>query len=283
MQALMKLSKTKQIFSALDCTELFIQNTISLPAIQNTVVKSDIVPPNIPIYQLVFLNEHILGDLSHFVNIENTTLEQSNCETWHKERRFRLTASLFHKIIYTRSTYDDLCTDIKREQNRSLSHIPAVAHGSSMEAVVRNKLRHLYCNNTIRKCGLVINPNFPYLGASPDGLMMRNEPCLIEIKTVYNPKDFSLEELYTNRKDFCLCKNDEGKFEIRKSHKCYTQIQGQLGVCNLNTCLFVLHFSSNKDMFIAEITFDKDLWQTSLNKLTEFYFTYYLPYLCTIF
>lgn len=75
---------------------------------------------------------NILGDLSQFVNIENTTLEQSDCDTWHEERRFRLTASFFRKIIYTRSTYDDLCTDIKREQNRSLSHIPAVAHDSSM-------------------------------------------------------------------------------------------------------------------------------------------------------
>lgn len=202
---------------------------------------------------------------------------------WHKERRFRLTASLFHKIIHTRSTYNDLCVEIKSEQNQSLSHIPAVAHGSSMEAVVRCKLRHLYSNNILRKCGLVINPNFPFLGASPDGLIMKNEPCLIEIKTVYNPKDLSLEELYTNRKDFCLSKNDKGNFELKKSHKYYTQIQGQLGVCNLNTCVFVLHFSSKKDMFITEIPLDKYVWQTSLFKLTEFYFTYYLPYLCTIF
>ena len=125
---------------------------------------------------------------------------------------------------------------------------------------------------------------FPYLGASPDALMMdvNQEPILIEIKTAFNPKNLILEDLYEERSDFCLTKNVNGQFELKKTHRYYYQIQGQLGVAHLQTCLFVFHFSKTDNMHIEKITFDIDGWATTLCKLRQFYFDHYLPHLCSI-
>lgn len=181
MQALMKLPKTKQIFTALNCTSLFIENTIPLPAIVSSAKKTDCLPPQLSVYEIVFLNEHVLGNLDDFIRLENETMEQANCNLWFEARRFRLTASMFHRILHTTSNKYELCESIKKKQNQSLAYIPAVKHDIDMEPVIRKKLQKLYADKLIRKCGFVVNPHFPYLGASPDGIMMGKEPVIIEI------------------------------------------------------------------------------------------------------
>ena len=73
----------------------------------------------------------------------------------------------------------------------------------------------------------MINPQYPHLGASPDGFI-KCSCCgegVIEIKCPFSVKDGMPEELHKKMGSFL---NQVG---IVKTHKYYTQIQGQLEIC----------------------------------------------------
>ena len=55
----------------------------------------------------------------------------------------------------------------------------AVNHGKTYESIAIKKFEELN-NLAVSKVGLCVNPNFPYLGASPDGLI--SEDTILEVK-----------------------------------------------------------------------------------------------------
>ena len=80
--------------------------------------------------------------------------------------------------------------------------------------------------------GLIINTNYPHLGASPDG-MTQCKYCgsgLVEIKYPFSAKNFKSDEI--NVKLRFLSQN--GK--LKRSHKYYKQIQGQLSIADKDFC-----------------------------------------------
>lgn len=98
-------------------------------------------------------------------DIEFNTREQSDSQTWFKERRIRLTASRFGQICKMRSTtsckntiYDLLYAC--EVQAKSLQY------GRDMEAIARTELKK-NINKKIETCSLLIDPIIPYLAASP--------------------------------------------------------------------------------------------------------------------
>ena len=78
-----------------------------------------------------------------------------------------------------------------------------------------------------------MNPLYPYLGDTPDGLV-KCQCCgdgLIEIKCPYSVKDDHPNALQSKHQTFL---NAQG---LVSSHKYYTQIQGQLFVIYRETLL----------------------------------------------
>lgn len=76
---------------------------------------------------------------------------------------------------------------------KDLSQLPAMKYGNKFEPAARDaffqvfheKLGHSNCNAKIKLFGLSISEEFPFLAASPDGLIIcecLSSPVLIEIK-----------------------------------------------------------------------------------------------------
>ncbi|KAL1426020.1 hypothetical protein MTO96_003489 [Rhipicephalus appendiculatus] len=59
--------------------------------------------------------------------------------------------------------------------SRDISHVPAVKYGIANEAVAAVRyeevLKAMGHNVTVSTCGLLLNPAFPWLGASPDRIV----------------------------------------------------------------------------------------------------------------
>ena len=66
---------------------------------------------------------------------------------------------------------------------------------------------------------------------------------------------------------------------LSRSHKYYTQVQGQLGVCEKAFCDFVVW--TPKGISIERIYRDLPFWEKVLKKLTTFYVQHLLPELMT--
>ena len=88
--------------------------------------------------------------------------------------------------------------------------------------------------------GLVIHPQYPYLGAPPDGLV--NCSCcgsqVIEVKCPFSCVDHSFLES-TNDSRFCLEHVHEGCFALTTDDVYYYQIQLQRKLCSVNFCHFL--------------------------------------------
>ncbi|CAC5420358.1 unnamed protein product [Mytilus coruscus] len=101
--------------------------------------------------------------------IEKCTRKQSKCNEWFRHRKWRLTASRFGEI--TRMT----CRRNKNKLCKTLINSHKIVrncllHGKQVESKAICKFeaqKGVKC----RSSGLFVRPDFPFLGASPDGII----------------------------------------------------------------------------------------------------------------
>ena len=100
-------------------------------------------------------------------------------------------------------------------------------------------MKESHSNFSVCDVGLVINPKWPYLGATPDGKVSCT--CcgkgIVEIKCPYCHKESTIDNA-TQDKNFCLKKDSSGKIYLDHSHAYYFQVQTQLFLTDLEYCDF---------------------------------------------
>ena len=133
-----------------------------------------------------------------------------------------------------------------------------------------------HTNLKLEDAGFYINPNVPFIGASPDGLVTCDccGPCIVEIKCPFCKKDQSLEKA-SDDKHFYLQKDSDGKLKLDSNHIYYYQVQTQLGVCQLESSYFVVW--TEKDLHIENIMFDNEMWKDICEKSKHIFTTAILP------
>jgi len=127
----------------------------------------------------------------------------------------------------------------------------------------------------VRPCGLFIDGEHPFLGASPDGLVDNDK--ILEVKCTPSIGQKSLEDAALDKKlQFCLEFTETGQLQL-KNYKYYWQIQGQLNITKKSICIFIL-FSMGNNLYIQYINRDEYLWTNKmLPKLISFYMDCMLP------
>ncbi|KAL0195047.1 hypothetical protein M9458_008619, partial [Cirrhinus mrigala] len=106
---------------------------------------------------------------------------------------------------------------------QELSHVPAVLWGRDMEDTARRQYTEImktkHQNFDVELCGLVVRPDKPHLGASPDGIA--NCTCCgkatVEIKCPYKYHDGLTGN--SEGTQFCLDKT----LQLKKNHEYYHQ------------------------------------------------------------
>jgi len=119
-------------------------------------------------------------------------------------------------------------------EHNDLSFLPAIRWGNKDVAQYINEMSQAHIDFTCTVPGLIINSSYPYLGASPDGLI--NCKCcgegLLEIKCLFSIKHHPARQ--PEKVTFLLA---SGK--LKWSHKYYTQVQGQLNIADKLYCDFL--------------------------------------------
>lgn len=88
-----------------------------------------------------------------------------------------ITASNFGAIIKRKKNFANLVNSILYKSN--ISSVASVAHGLNNEKFALQQLGKQE-NIHIEDCGLFIDPVFPYIGATPDGVV--GESAIVEVK-----------------------------------------------------------------------------------------------------
>ena len=211
--------------------------------------------------------------------VEKATRNQRECTEWYRQREGRLTASSFHDVFVRKNQSDPVALVKKLLTRKSLTFVPAIKWGIDSEDIARqdyvHKMKASHQDFECTQAGLVINPFYPHLGASPDGFTQCH--CcgqgILEIKCPFSGKECHPNDL-KGKKGFFLYQHG-----LIQSNRYYTQVQGQLMVCEKDFCDFVVW--TPKGIFIQRIFMDSAFRERLIKKLTTFYVEQFLPELMT--
>ena len=223
------------------------------------------------------MREGIKVTQSQASDIEKQTRGQSKSPRWKEERQWRITGSRFGEICRTtdRRDKDSLALSIFKPAN--LDHVPAVQHGRTYEASAIEKFK-VKTGKDVSACGLFVDPDYPFLGASPDGIV-HNEDSVIEVKCPFAGKDSMIRP----GKNFGFLEfvdQDQEQYRLKRTHPYYYQVMGEMKLSKRNKCYFIVF--TLKDLFYEEINLDEEFFTSNmLPALKEFYYQYYLPLVAT--
>lgn len=216
-------------------TDLFYRSDFSKPDYK---FRKELIKPE----DLNFFLENIdiptkEASVMLFVN----TIGQSSNPEWLRQRKFRVTASISHSIFRARSDKNRMMYFLSNSGSASgKSCLAAINYGREMETEARKKFEEI-SGKKIHESGLVVRSDVPFLGASPDGIILdTNGISVLEIKCPFKCKDSIINVDYIDEKK-----------QLKKSHQYYTQVQMQLFCCNSEICYFFVY--SSVDYVIVSI------------------------------
>ena len=202
--------------------------------------------------------------------VEEQTRAQHKSDRWHQERKYKLTSSHFGEICKRRKYDLKYCESLSTNQ-KDLSHIPAVKFGLNQEKVALEQFKQRMRFDVVKKAGFFISKAYPHLGARPDGIVPAselNDEALVEVKCSYANRFSGEPPNYLYKV--------ASHFKLRRGHKYYYQIQGQLHCTGLEMCYLVVYTFPR--LFIVRVYKDSNFCNRHMiPKLNQFYYQYFKP------
>ncbi|CAB3257324.1 unnamed protein product [Arctia plantaginis] len=207
-------------------------------------------------------------------SIQKKTVLQRDSSEWLELRKLILTASNFGNVIKRKKNYGNCVKQILYKKNISFVH--SIAHGVENEDIALQQLAKQE-NIMIKPCGLFIDPEIDFLGASPDGVV--GEDTVVEVKCPMAAHKKGMKAAITENKIQILRHNKKtGNTSINKNSDWYFQIQGQLHISRRERCIFGIWGGEDQKMEVLYIKRDEDFWREYMeNKLVNFYMTQIIP------
>ena len=209
------------------------------------------------------------------VLVEERTRTQAKCKRWFELRAGRITASKLYQVIHTNHLQPSISlikTICYPEQRKFLS--AACQYGCKHEDTARQayveKLRTEHENFVVIRCGLILDPEFPFMGATPDGLV--NCKCcntgVLEIKCPFSCKHKDFTEVASENPSFFL-DDDDGQLTLKEDHAYYFQVQLQMKLCRVQYCDFIA-WRDGDDTFHQRIFLDSNFIDNVIKSTVPF-------------
>jgi hypothetical protein len=250
------------------------------------------------------LDEHMIHHLKEKTKMLNENLqpsklmempgtrEQSASEEWYSQRFRRLTASKcknacnIGKLVCNEApeaavrAHKFIESNVWKIGNTSGFQTYWMKYGIESEPQAVKKYEE-QTNAKVCQTGLWVNPKFPFLACSPDGLV--NDNGLVEIKSLKVFKNNSIEDITSGtvvlpketmkRQCFTI---EDGKCVLRENHAYYYQVQMQLLVTERDFCDFIL-YAEEGEVSIERIFRNESLINEIQNSLTALWFRVLAP------
>lgn len=186
-------------------------------------------------------------------------IEQRSAE-WFKQRTHKVTGSNIGAAIGVNpwKTQDDLIRSMVREYHGAESEFQgniATEYGQLHEPLAQMDYQNK-TGNFVEECGFFVHPDYPWLGASPDGLV--DDDIVLEIKAPFGLRDKKGDDLVF-------------KTALEQPHY-YAQMQMEMGVTGRKVCHFY-QWSQHGDS-LEVVNYDDAWWSDNLPKLEAFYALY---------
>ncbi|XP_047142692.2 uncharacterized protein LOC124816975 [Hydra vulgaris] len=209
---------------------------------------------------------------------ENTKL-QSLSSAWNIHRAGRITASNFYEVMHFKYKNSSNSLLNKLMCYTKAPNTPSLTYGREMECKAREHyqtiMKEKHNDFQVTATGLHILYNKPYLGASPDSIVSCSchSDGLLEIKCPFNYRNGLVNWEMDN--NFPI----DSSVTMKKNHKYYAQVQGQLYVLNKEYCDFFV-WAPNHYLLIR-VTKDLEFIDEMMSLLWKYFIECLLPEVVT--
>ena len=203
--------------------------------------------------------------------VELKTRDQSKCKLWYEQRAGHVTASNLRKVLHTNLSKPSvsLMKSICYPESAKF-YSKACEFGRRHEAdalrMYNDSMKSTHTLFELKSCGLFLDVDNPYIGASPDGIISCS--CcgkgVVEVKCPFSCRDISFD-LAVKNKTFCL---QEETFLLKQDHAYYFQVQLQMNLCKVKFCDFVV-WGKNGNL-TQRIDYDEQCINNALTQVKSF-------------
>jgi len=207
------------------------------------------------------------------------TAGQADNPRWISKRMETISSTRFHSICVRRPATSSARLVKEIVTGKQVHCNWQMNHGVECESIAiscfeRKKGQVVQRSNDF---GLFADKERWWLVTSPDGIC---DSGLVEVKTITNiQKDKTIKEAAQGNlvSGFFLRWDPvENRLLLKREHKYYYQIQGQLNIIDKETC-FLIAFVDENDLEIVEVQRDIEFWKKMLPKLDHFWEHCLLP------
>lgn len=225
----------------------------------------------------------ITGD--QCLNICQSTIGQSNTLIWKYERNKRITASDCYSLYtYTKSKKQNWSVKIFNYFKPKPANLKKIKIGIENEEPAVTLYKKI-TKFIVNKLGLITQPSCPWIGMSPDGLVIE-QGILLEVKCLVNTKNIPLEKAVNDAIYTTSYNNDNNsewyhwkKNSLKKNHKYYAQVQIGMYLLNVQTCDFLIFNYKDGSCAIISVPYDREYTKNIIYSLHPVYFKYVLPFI----
>ena len=186
----------------------------------------------------VFVDNHLRIHKSNSGQIERSTVSQAATPKWFEERKKRLTASNFGSVLNRRKNIYPASL-LQKVFGCLTFYSEACQWGKTNEVIAIKKYEEIK-SVTVSKCVLIVNPKWPWLGTSPDGIInQKGKLKAVEVKCPFSKKELTILEACID-KNFCM-KLFNGVPKLKEGHPYYYQCQGVMALTELDEIDFIVY------------------------------------------
>lgn len=213
--------------------------------------------------------------------IEAATRAQRDSSAWFLHRRGRITASVFKDVCRSKQIK---CTTLANKiLGTKQVNSPAIRYGIDNERLAKERafdaFKAQHKDARIEDCGLMISPEYPHLGCSPDAVLYcscHSAPVLLEVKCMFGLRDVDPTKLLVEgqkKSDFCL--NAAGM--LKSTHRYFYQVQAQihLNLVGSTQCYLYLHVDKGGALVLVQK--DESFMDTHADTLNSFFCNVIVP------
>jgi len=218
-------------------------------------------------HEEIFLREHKLATItdSEISSIELCTRGQSHNQRWVEELVKRVQSSNFYRVCVATEKTDLNKLAMSMVQGSMFKPNDAIKHGQKFE----KEAIHAYeekCNVKVGSCRIFVSKKYPFLGASPNGVV--SDELICEVKCPYRAKN-----KYISPVTVPYVKMVDVKMALSKTHQYYYQVQGQLLCTEANFCDFIIYTIT--DFQCIRVKRENEFISSMLEKLESFYYAHF--------
>ncbi|XP_062541436.1 uncharacterized protein LOC134209470 [Armigeres subalbatus] len=222
-------------------------------------------------------------DADKLLRITEMTMSPNQSVHWMVFRTGRITASVLRESCHTKISNPSISLIRKICYNKESSFQTApMRYGKQNESraydQLYNSVAHCHSNSVKLQSGLIICPEYPFLGASPDGIIQCDchGKITIEIKCPYagkNNADFT--DALLKMTDPYIIRTADGNIGLNPNHKYFYQALMQVHLAN--ACFGYFFIWSPQKQYLFQIKRNDDFWVTCRKKASLFFQQVLLP------